>query len=99
MIGFDCIIKYGGIKMMETKRQAFIDFCKTFFNQPDLKETVFEDVKIEGDGDYTITFTLRREFLRQMPREVSKLLEDFRWSQAYSSDHEPSEVKVDKTPK
>lgn len=81
--------------MAKSKRQAFIDFCKTFFNQPDIDEMVFEDVKVEGERDYTISFTLRKEFIRKLPREVFKELEDFRHIQAYSSSGEVGEVKTD----
>ena len=72
---------------MQSKRQAFIDFCKAFFNQPGIDEKVFEDVKVE-DGEtytYTFTFTVTKQFIRESDPEVSKLLEDFRHAQAYSS--------------
>ena len=82
--------------MMQSKRQAFIDFCKAFFNQPGIDEKVFEDVKVEDGKSYTYTFTfpLTKEFIRESNPEVSKLLRDFREAQAYSLTGEVSEVKT-----
>ena len=85
-----------GARMVQSKRQAFIGFCKTFFNQPGIDEQVFEDVKIEEgtSSTYTITFTIRKEFIRELPPEVLISLETFRHAQAYSPTGEVGEVKT-----
>ena len=82
--------------MMQSKRQAFIDFCKIFFNEPGIDEKGFEDVKSEEGESYTVTFTftVTREFIRKLTPEVLKSLEDFRQAQAYSHTGEVSEVKT-----
>ena len=80
--------------MKKSKRQAFIDFCKAFFNQPGIDEKVFEDVKVEDGKSYTFTFTITKEFIRESNPEVSKLLEDFRHAQVYSPTGEAGEVKT-----
>ena len=82
--------------MMQSKRQAFIDFCKAFFNQPGIDEKVFEDVKVE-DGKsytYTFTFTITKEFIRESNPEVSRSLENFKRAQAYSPTIKVSEAKM-----
>ena len=82
--------------MKKPKKQAFIDFCKTFFNQQGIGKGL-EEVKVE-DGEtyaYTFTFTVAKQFIRESDPEVSKLLEDFRCAQAYSSPTgEDGEVKT-----
>ncbi|MCY3827483.1 MAG: hypothetical protein OXG10_08965 [Candidatus Dadabacteria bacterium] len=82
--------------MVKSKRQAFIDFCKIFFNQSDIDERVLENVKIEDGKSYTYTFTITitKEFIRESNPEVFKSLEDFRRAQAYSLTGEAGEPKV-----
>ena len=81
--------------MKKPKKQTFIDFCKTFFNQPGIGKGL-EEVKVE-DGEtytYTFTFTVTKQFIRESDPEVSKLLEDFRHLQAYFPAGEVGEVKT-----